>query len=147
MHRVATVTVFQRLIGAIYVAAFVSLGVQAAGLIGSRGILPAGDYLTAIEHATGASRFWFVPTVLWTSPSDAMLAAVWIIGAICGLIALAGWRQRWMLAICWVLWLSICSVGQDFLGFQWDMLLVETGFLAIFASDAFLVVLLFRALL
>jgi hypothetical protein len=52
-----------------------------------------------------------------------------------------------MLAVSWVLWVSICSVGQDFLSFQWDLLLVEAGFLAMFASDALLIVWLFRLLI
>ena len=28
--------------------------------------------------------------------------------------------------MCLVMWLSLCAVGQDFLGFQWDALLIET---------------------
>src|SRR5580658_9551445 len=40
--------VFLRLLGAIYVAAFASLGVQILGLIGHAGILPVGDYLGAV---------------------------------------------------------------------------------------------------
>jgi hypothetical protein len=146
VHRAATVANFLRAVGAIYIAAFVSFGVQSPGLIGAHGILPMSAYLDAVHQAAGASRFWFAPTIFWISSADAMLAAVWIAGALCGVAALAGLRQRWMLAVCWVLWLSICSVGQDFLGFQWDMLLVETGFLSIFASDALLIVWLFRAL-
>jgi lipase maturation factor 1 len=38
-------------------------------------------------------------------------------------------------------------VGQDFLSFQWDSLLLETGFLAIFLGNSKVVVLLFRWLL
>jgi len=34
----------------------------------------------------------------------------------------------------WVLYLSLVSVGQDFLAFQWDNLLLEAGFLAIFLA-------------
>jgi hypothetical protein len=45
------------------------------------------------------------------------------------------------------LWLSLCSVGQDFLGFQWDALLVEAGFLAVFASASPVRVWLFRWLI
>jgi hypothetical protein len=147
MRRFATVTNFLRVMGAIYVAAFVSVGVQAAGLIGSHGILPMRDYLEAVRQEVGSAAFWYVPTVLWASPGDRTLAAVWIVGALCALVAIVGWRQRWMLGACWVLWLSICSVGQDFLSYQWDILLLETGFLSIFASQAFLVVWLFRLLI
>jgi lipase maturation factor 1 len=34
----------------------------------------------------------------------------------------------------WTTYLSITSIGQDFLSFQWDILLCETGFLAIFLA-------------
>jgi hypothetical protein len=147
MRRPATVRTFLRAMGAIYVAAFLSFGAQAAGLIGMHGILPLREYLDAVYQGVGVWGFWYVPTVLWASASDAVLAAVWIAGALCGVAALTGWRQRWMLAACWVLWLSICSVGQDFLSYQWDILLLETGFLSIFASEAWLLVGLFRLLL
>jgi lipase maturation factor 1 len=36
------------------------------------------------------------------------------------------------LALLWLLYLSLATVGRDFLGFQWDNLLLEAGFLAIF---------------
>jgi hypothetical protein len=147
MRRLATVKTFLRVMGAIYVLAFLSFGVQSAGLVGSRGILPATEYLDAVKGATGSWAFWYAPTVLWVSPSDGAITAVWVVGTVCGLAALLGWRQRWVLAGCWVLWLSLCSAGQDWLSFQWDMLLVEVGFLSIFASEALLVVWLFRLLI
>ena len=46
--------VFLRLFGAIYVAAFASLGVQILGLIGHVGILPASDFEAA--HQVWATR-------------------------------------------------------------------------------------------
>jgi hypothetical protein len=85
--------------------------------------------------------------VLWLAPTDAALAAVWIAGCLAALLAIYGKWQRAALAVCLVLWLSVCSVGQDFLGFQWDALLVETGFLAVFASLAPVRIWLFRWLI
>jgi hypothetical protein len=143
----ASVRNFLRAMGAIYVAAFLSFGVQAAGLIGSQGILPATDYLAAAAQSLGARAWWLVPTLFWLAPHDWMLATIWVIGTLCGLIALAGWRQHVMLAICWLLWLGLCSVGQEFLGYQWDMLLLEAGFLSIFAGPSLVPVWLFRFLL
>ena len=46
---------FLRLLGAIYLTAFLSFGVQAPGLIGSRGILPAREFLNAVHESLGAS--------------------------------------------------------------------------------------------
>ena len=38
------------------------------------------------------------------------------------------------LALAWLCYLSLVTVGQDFLSFQWDILLLEAGFLAIFLA-------------
>src|SRR5215468_1752785 len=101
MRRMATVKTFWRMMGAIYVAAFISFGVQAAGLIGSRGILPAAEYLDAVKQAAGGWAVWYAPTVLWASVSDGAITALWVVGAVCGLVGVIGWRQRWTLVVCW----------------------------------------------
>jgi lipase maturation factor 1 len=142
-----TARLFLRILGAIYTIAFVSFGVQAAGLIGSHGILPISDFLTAVRAGAGRAALYEVPTLLWFNASDAAIAALWIAGAILGIVAAAGFRQRWMLAGCFVLWLSVCAAGQDFFAFQWDYLLAETGFLALFADQSPVRVWLFRWLL
>ena len=138
---------FLRVLAAIYFIAFVSFGVQATGLIGSHGILPFAAYLAAARQALGRAAFWNLPTLFWLNSSDAALAAVWIIGAMCALAAVVGYRQRTLLAVCLVLWLSLCAVGQDFLSFQWDVLLLEAGFLAIFADYSPMRIWLFRWLI
>ena len=132
---------FLRILGLIYLLAFVSFGTQAAGLIGSHGILPVREYLDAVA---GAGAGWQVPSLLWLNSSDAALAAVWILGALCSLAAVFLPWQRSALAGCLVLWLSLSAAGQDFLSFQWDTLLLEAGFLAIFADDSPIRVWLFR---
>jgi hypothetical protein len=142
-----TLETFWRLLGAIYFIAFCSLGVQASGLLGSRGILPYADFLRVAREAIGPSAYWRVPSVLWLHPTDVALSACWISGAISAATAMFRIRQRTALAVCLVLWLSLCSVGQDFLSFQWDILLCEAGFLAIFAGRSRVRIWLFRWLL
>ena len=39
-----------------------------------------------------------------------------------------------VLSLIWILYLSLVTVGQDFLAFQWDSLLLEAGFLAVFLA-------------
>src|SRR5262249_17007602 len=39
-----------------------------------------------------------------------------------------------VLPLLWLFYLSLSVVGQDFLSYQWDALLLETGFLAIFLA-------------
>jgi hypothetical protein len=135
------------LFGLVYLVAFFSFGIQASGLIGSRGILPFGEFLRAAREPLGTSAYWNVPTLLWFHPTDVALKAVWLSGCLWAMVALAGRWQRIALAICLVLWISLCSVGQDFYSFQWDILLSEAGFLAIFADATRVRIWLFRWLL
>lgn len=135
------------MLGGIYAIAFLSFGVQALGLAGSQGILPVADFLRAVRQGAGAAAYHEVPTLLWLNASDAAITALWILGAALGIAAAAGWRQRVVLAACLVLWLSVCAAGQEFLAFQWDYLLAEAGFLAIFADESPVRVWLFRWLL
>jgi predicted DCC family thiol-disulfide oxidoreductase YuxK len=123
---------FLRLLGAIYMAAFVSLGVQIVGLIGQNGILPAGDYLSAAHRVFGSSAYRALPTLFWMNSGDTALVAGTVVGALLGLLVLADTWTRTALVGLFVLYLSYVYAGQDFMSFQWDTLLLETGFLAIF---------------
>ncbi len=122
---------FLRALALIYLAAFVSLGVQVLGLVGSDGILPAADFL-ASARALGPARYWDIPTVFWLSVSDATLQAACWAGAIASVTLLLGVFQRTSLIILYLLYLSLFYAGQIFTGYQWDVLLLEAGFLAIF---------------
>jgi hypothetical protein len=131
-------------LGLIYVIAFTSFGLQAPGLIGTHGILPFPEFLNALRESMGRSAYRVAPSLLWLRPTDNALAAAWIAGTLCGLAAIFAPYKRIALALCLVLWLSLCSVGQDFLSFQWDILLSEAGFLAIFADRSRVRIWLFR---
>jgi len=142
---------FLRLLAAIYLIAFASLAAQITGLIGSHGILPVGGYLAAVSKTLGVRGYWTMPTIFWLAHGDWFLKAAAIGGAAMALVLLSGmlngpW-ERLLLAGSYVLYLSLCTAGQDFLSFQWDSLLLETGFLAIFLGNSKIVVLLFRWLL
>ncbi len=146
-----TERLFLRLLAAIYLIAFASLAVQVTGLIGARGILPLGGYLAAVSRALGTRGYWSMPTIFWLAHGDWMLKAACIAGATMAIVLLLGilrapW-ERLVLACLYVLYLSFSSAGQDFLSFQWDSLLLETGFLAIFLGNSKFVILLFRWLL
>ena len=123
---------FLRALGCIYLIAFLSLWVQIHGLIGSSGILPADQFLTAVRQQIGTSGYYFVPTLFWLNPSDLCLHLLCAGGVILSLVLIAGFLPPFTLAGLWVLYLSLVSVGQAFLSFQWDVLLLEAGLLAIF---------------
>jgi predicted DCC family thiol-disulfide oxidoreductase YuxK len=122
-------------LGLCYIAAFVSFGVQIRGLIGVDGIQPAHMTLTQATQQLGASRFFYFPTIAWLSASDGALIAFSVIGALAGLGLVISLRAAGILAAtCWSLYLSLMCLGADFTNFQWDSLLLETGFLALFVA-------------
>jgi len=138
---------FLRLLGLIYLIAFSSFGVQAAGLIGSRGISPLTDYLDTGRQYFGIARFWNMPTLFWLQGSDVMIRTVWIAGATLSALMVAGVNLRSVRIAVFVLYLSLVVAGQEFMGYQWDALLLKAGFLAIFLGSSTLIVKLFRWLL
>ena len=125
---------FLKALGGIYLIAFVSFGVQADGLIGAQGILPVANYLRGMHQALGAAAFWYAPTVFWFSPSDMALRVAWIAGAALAIVLMLGFFRRPCMIAMLILYLSISTAGQDFWSFQWNILLTEAGFLAIFAD-------------
>lgn len=129
-----TRAVFVRGMGLAYLAAFWSLAVQVDGLIGSRGIVPAAEFLDRAGAALGADRFAQVPTVFWLGASDGALRGVaWVGVALAGLVVV-GLLAGECLALLWVGYLSFVSVGDPFLGYQWDALLLEAGLLALLVA-------------
>ena len=139
---------FLRLIGAIYVAAFASFGVQVLGLIGHAGLLPLVDYLADARQGWGTAAYWRLPTLFWLNSSDQVLLAATILGGGLGLMAILGLWVRLVLVGAFVLYLSLVYAGQVFMNYQWDELLLEAGFLAIFlTAGSRLIVWLYRWLL
>ena len=125
---------FLRLLGIIYFIAFVSLLVQLSGLIGSNGILPAENFLEAVRAGSGAESYLNLPTLAWLSASDGFLHFLAFAGAALAVLLILGIAQAPVLILLWILYLSLTNVGQVFLSFQWDILLLEVGFLAIFLA-------------
>jgi len=127
---------FIRAMGLIYLAAFVSFGVQALGLIGSHGILPLSEFAVAVRSQIGSSGYWRVPMVFWMAQSDfAIQTACWA-GAALSILVIVDLMPSVSLFFLYVLYLSLFYAGQEFMGFQWDLLLLETGFLALILSIA-----------
>jgi predicted DCC family thiol-disulfide oxidoreductase YuxK len=131
--------IFLRALGAIYLVAFISLWTQIGGLIGHDGILPTGQFMSAVKQqcdaqGIGLDRFHLLPTLCWLDSSDGFLNLQCAAGIFLALILILGIAPAPCLALLWLIYLSLATVGRDFLGFQWDNLLLEAGFLAIFFS-------------
>ena len=135
---------FRRVLAILYLIAFLSFGIQAQGPgSGPAGILPLASYLDAVRKEAASSWFRDAPTIFWWP-------LAW---RPCLRRRLAGWGPRWryfgalgilrrpgldraMFAILFVLYLSLVTAGQIFMGYQWDFLLLECAFLAIFLTPS-----------
>jgi hypothetical protein len=116
----------------IYLDAFLSLLVQVRGLVGEHGILPVGELIEYARARVAAPRvYWLLPTFFWVDASDAALRAVCAGGAALALVLATEAATGPVLLLLWAGYLSLASVGQVFLGYQWDALLLETGLLAL----------------
>jgi len=124
--------VFFRALGLVYLVAFISIGSQILGLVGSQGILPIAEILESAEQRLGGERYWFFPTLSWLGASDAFLMAQCFLGVIAALLVMCGVLTGLGVILCWVLYLSISVTCGVFFNFQWDALLLEAGFLACF---------------
>lgn len=127
-------------VAAVYLFAFASLYTQIPGLYGPEGILPARRTL----RPQGKGRWqqlWETPTILWEAPRLGLdtaqgLDLLTLLGTVLalGALLLNSLRHPFIYLLLWAAYLSACQVGQVFLYFQWDSLLLETGFLAILVA-------------
>ncbi|MCW9012182.1 MAG: lipase maturation factor family protein [Gammaproteobacteria bacterium] len=140
---------FIKLLAVIYFIAFLSISVQIIGLVGSHGILPFAGFLDHLLNSHGKTAWLFVPNVFWLNSSDIALRLVPSLGCFFSVLLFFGVFKKWSLIILFVLYLSVFHAGQTFLSFQWDSLLLETGFLAIFlvSGPSHLLIFLFHWLL
>ncbi len=130
---------FLRALGVIYLVAFISLWTQIDGLAGKNGIMPAAQLVQAMgthfdQQGVGLDRYRLAPTLCWFSASNASLHFQCAAGAVLSILVMVGIFPAPSLFLLWALYLSLATVCGVFLGYQWDNLLLETGFLAIFIA-------------
>ncbi|CAI9582626.1 unnamed protein product [Staurois parvus] len=124
----------------IYLCAFLSLYTQIPGLYGREGVLPAWRML----RFTGKG-FWEQlkdsPTLLWLGPrvgldTEQGMELICLLGVLLsvGALLFSVLRDSLVFLLLWILYLSVYQVGQVFLYFQWDSLLLEAGFLTILVA-------------
>lgn len=127
---------FLRGLGLVYLVAFVSLWVQVDGLIGANGVLPVADFLPLVREHLGSRAVRLLPTLCWFNSSNGFLYLLCASGVIVSLLLIVGVAPIICLALLFVNYLSLTIAGQTFLSFQWDILLLETGFLAVLFAPA-----------
>jgi len=125
---------FLRALGLVYLIAFVSFWVQADGLVGTNGILPVSQFLPAVHKQLGGQAYSVLPTLCWFNSSNAFLHFLCGGGVVLSLLLICGIVPVACLIALFVFYLSLTIAGQTFLNFQWDILLLEAGFLSIFLA-------------
>ncbi len=125
-----------RFTGLVYLAAFLSAALQFIPLVGHDGLLPADlwvqNELTA--YASPWDAFWERPSLFWFHCSDALISIVTWAGVALSVLVLCGFANSIMLLIMWMLYLSLLPIGQEWLGYGWDIQILETGFLGVMLS-------------
>jgi hypothetical protein len=126
--------VILRLLGIVYLVAFLVAAQQVVALVGHDGLLPADDFLARVAGQLGSRWDGFVrlPTLFWLGVSDRVLLATAWLGVGLSVLVVAGLANAVVLAVLWALYSSFVRIGQDWYGFGWEIQLIETGFLAIF---------------
>ncbi|MGA4838367.1 lipase maturation factor family protein [Streptomyces sp. G45] len=126
--------VFQRVLAAVYLVAFLGAAAQFRALIGERGMLPVPAYVARVPFRRAPSLFQLrysdrlFAGCAWTgcAVSAALLAGV------DGWLPLGAAMALWLVP--WLLYQSVVNVGQTWYAFGWESLLLEVGFLAVFLA-------------
>ncbi len=128
--------VFQRMLAAVYLVAFICALNQFRALLGERGLTPIPEFLRGTPFRRAPSLFQlhysdrFFAAVSWTG----IAVSVSLLVGVADLLPV--WACLLLWALPWVLYLSIVNVGQIWYSFGWESLLLETGFIAIFLGPA-----------
>src|SRR6478672_13871942 len=94
-----------RLLGLVYVIAFLVAINQVLPLIGSHGLTPVNLYLDRVTAAYGseAAGFLRLPSLFWFWHSDTAFGVLGWTGLLLSLVVLAGYANAILLAVLWVL--------------------------------------------
>src|SRR5262245_48079597 len=125
---------FPRFVGAMYFFAFFPFLFQITGLIGKKGIMPVALFLDWVSKRLKKRAYYILPTLFWINASDRALVTLVILGVIFSLLLMFGLWPALMLFCLYFLYLSIISVGQDFLSFGWEVFLQEIALNAFLLS-------------
>jgi hypothetical protein len=123
---------FTRLLGVMFFISFASLSGQVVPAAGARGLMPVAKYFARFRSDfTAPRRYFYFPTLLWFSASDAMLRGLCFAGMAAGIGVIYGGAFSFpCLLFCYLAYLSLdLPMG---LIFPWDCALFEASFFSLF---------------
>ncbi|XP_009466232.1 PREDICTED: lipase maturation factor 1 [Nipponia nippon] len=124
----------------VFIVAFLVAYHQNKQLIGEKGLLPCKLYLQNVKKyfkgKINLDALSYAPTIIWFldwSDMDSILDYLSLFGlATSAFVLVTGCANMVLMAVLWVLYLSLVNVGQIWYSFGWESQLLETGFLGIF---------------
>ncbi len=125
---------FLRGLGLIHLVAILSWWAQVDELVGSRGLVPMGETLERLGPLLEGGRMTSLPSLFWFGHGDAVIHLVCLTGVVLAALLVAGFIPGPALLGLWIIYLSLVNSGNVFMSFQWDILLVEAGFLGIWLA-------------
>ncbi|HXC52632.1 MAG TPA: lipase maturation factor family protein [Candidatus Limnocylindrales bacterium] len=130
--------IYLRILGLLYVTAFLSLSSEIVGLVGPSGLFPAGTYLSSLAAriAGDSSRLLAAPTIAWLGSGAWALQCYCWVGVAAAVLVVVNRVPRLALVVCWVCYLSLLTIAPQFSWYASDNLLLEGTVLAVFAAPA-----------
>ena len=135
--------IYLRFLSIVYLLSFISLYGQIQGLWGNSGILPANLFLSKIKQNT-PNYIISYPSFLWlfnlntnSYQIENSLYIICIIGILISLLIIFQYSCFFNFlgfSILWYIHFNFYFIGQEFMRFSWDELLLEIGFISIFFS-------------
>jgi hypothetical protein len=121
-----------RLLGVVYVFAFLGIVMQGLPLLGEHGLTPAATYVERL--AAHGATFWDVPSVFMWNASDGALQAWAYIGLAIAICVAIGYANMPMMLALWFIYGSYERIGQLWWGFGWEIQILETTLVAAFLA-------------
>ena len=116
-----------RLLGVVYLFAFLGLIKQGLPLLGSHGLTPAATWLDRMR-GEGAT-FWNLPSIfMWDASDGALQGWAWV-GLVISIAVVLGYANLPMLLVLWAIYGSYERIGQTWFSFGWEIQILETTLL------------------
>jgi hypothetical protein len=121
-----------RLLGFVYVFAFLGLIFQGPALLGSHGLTPIATYVDLLE--SDGITFSQVPSLFMWGASDGTFTLWAYLGLALAIACMLGYANLPSLLALWFIYGSFERVGQLWFSFGWEIQIVETTLIAAFLA-------------
>lgn len=130
--------VILRMLGLVYLTAFLVAANQIVPLIGHHGLTPVDALFEFVKERDGGAwkAFWEMPTIFYFNCSDGFLQAMAWTGVVLSALLFCGFANMPLMLVLWALYMSFIHAGAPrepcgiiWYGYGWETQLLETGFL------------------